>query len=77
MYWQNYKKKHAETIDETNYRRTETINYNTENNLIQWLNKKIESAFKKSLLDYKLGLTMDNAAEPETAYLQNLKLKNW
>ncbi|MDI1303554.1 MAG: excinuclease ABC subunit UvrB, partial [bacterium] len=34
------------TIDETNYRRTKQINYNTVNNLVpQALNKKIESAF--------------------------------
>jgi excinuclease ABC subunit B len=59
------------TIDETNYRRTKQINYNTANNLIPMaLNKKIESAFtKNSLVNYELGLTIDNAAEPETAYL--------
>ncbi|MCL6461057.1 Excinuclease ABC subunit B [Flavobacterium micromati] len=59
------------TIDETNYRRTKQINYNTANNLIPMaLNKKIESAFtKNSLVNYELGLTIDNAAETETAYL--------
>jgi excinuclease ABC subunit B len=59
------------TIDETNYRRTKQINYNTANNMIPTaLNKKIESAFtKNSLVNYELGLTIDNAAEPETAYL--------
>ena len=59
------------TIDETNYRRTKQINYNTTNNLIPMaLNKKIESAFtKNSLVDYELGLTVDNAAETNTAYL--------
>ena len=59
------------TIDETNYRRTKQINYNTENNLVpQALNKKIESAFTKNpLVDYELGLTLDTAAEPENLYL--------
>ena len=59
------------TIDETNYRRTKQINYNTDNNVIPMaLNKKIESAFtKNTLVDYELGLTIDNAAESVTAYL--------
>jgi excinuclease ABC subunit B len=59
------------TIDETNYRRTKQINYNTTNNLVpQALNKKIESAFTKNpLVDYELGLTLDTAAEPENLYL--------
>nr|WP_314896841.1 excinuclease ABC subunit UvrB [uncultured Flavobacterium sp.] len=59
------------TIDETNYRRTKQINYNTANNLIpQALNKKIESAFTKNpLADYELGYTLSTAAEPITEYL--------
>ncbi|HRL72067.1 MAG: excinuclease ABC subunit UvrB [Flavobacterium sp.] len=59
------------TIDETNYRRTKQINYNTENNLVPMaLNKKIESAFTKNpLADYELGLTMTAAAEPENLYM--------
>ncbi|MFV5703795.1 excinuclease ABC subunit UvrB [Flavobacterium sp. XS2P12] len=59
------------TIDETNYRRTKQINYNTANNLVpQALNKKIESAFTKNpLADYELGYTLSNAAEPVTEYL--------
>ncbi|SHG14970.1 Excinuclease ABC subunit B [Flavobacterium segetis] len=59
------------TIDETTYRRTKQINYNTDNNVIPMaLNKKIESAFtKNTLVDYELGLTIDNAAESVTAYL--------
>jgi excinuclease ABC subunit B len=59
------------TIDETNYRRTKQINYNTENNLVpQALNKKIESAFTKNpLADYELGYTLSTAAEPVTEYL--------
>ena len=59
------------TIDETNYRRTKQINYNTANNLIPMaLNKKIESAFTKNpLVDYELGNSLSTAAEPETEYL--------
>ena len=59
------------TIDETNYRRTKQINYNTEKNVVPMaLNKKIESAFTKNpLVDYELGLTLDTAAEPENLYL--------
>ena len=59
------------TIDETNYRRTKQIYYNTENNLVPMaLNKKIESAFTKNpLADYELGLTMTAAAEPENLYM--------
>ena len=59
------------TIDETNYRRTKQINYNTANNLVpQALNKKIESAFTKNpLADYELGYTNSMAAEPVTEYL--------
>ncbi len=59
------------TIDETNYRRTKQINFNTENNQVpQALNKKIESAFTNNkLVEYELGHTISTAAEPETAYL--------
>ncbi|MFV8343802.1 excinuclease ABC subunit UvrB [Flavobacterium sp. XS2P39] len=59
------------TIDETNYRRTKQINYNTVNNLVpQALNKKIESAFTKNpLADYELGYTVSTASEPVTEYL--------
>ncbi len=59
------------TIDETNYRRTKQINYNTANNQVpQALNKKIESAFTKNpLADYELGYTLSTAAEPITEYL--------
>ena len=60
------------TIDETTYRRTKQINYNSENNLVpQALNKSIGSAFtKNTLVDYELGTTdLDIAAEPITEYL--------
>lgn len=65
------------TIDETNYRRTKQINFNTENNLVpQALNKKIESAFTKNpLVEYELGHPIPVAAEPETAYLSKTELE--
>ncbi|WPO77067.1 excinuclease ABC subunit UvrB [Flavobacterium sp. KACC 22761] len=65
------------TIDETNYRRTKQINFNTENNITpQALNKKIDSAFTKNpLVEYELGHTLPQAAEPETAYMSKADLE--
>lgn len=66
------------TIDETNYRRTKQINFNTENNVVPMaLNKKIESAFTKNpLVDYELGYNSLNvAAEPETEYLSKPEIE--
>ncbi|KUJ61942.1 excinuclease ABC subunit B [Flavobacteriaceae bacterium CRH] len=65
------------TIDETSYRRTKQINYNTENGVVpQALNKKIESAFTKNpLVEYELGHTLSVAAEPETAYMSKADLE--
>ncbi|MBA4276156.1 excinuclease ABC subunit UvrB [Flavobacterium sp.] len=65
------------TIDETNYRRTKQINFNTENNVIPMaLNKKIESAFTNNkLVEYELGHTLNTAAEPETAYLSKPEIE--
>ncbi|TDP01693.1 excinuclease ABC subunit UvrB [Flavobacterium sp. 245] len=65
------------TIDETNYRRTKQINFNTENNITpQALNKKIDSAFTKNpLVEYELGHTLSVAAEPETAYMSKTDLE--
>ncbi len=65
------------TIDETNYRRTKQINYNTANNLVpQALNKKIESAFTKNpLVDYELGYTNSIAAEAVTEYLSKAEIE--
>jgi len=61
------------TIDETDYRRTKQMNFNTKHNLQpQSLNKKIEnSAFatKNPLVDYELGLGGKTAAEPDTTYM--------
>ena len=59
------------TIDETHYRRSKQIDFNTKNNIVpQALNKKIESAFTKNpLVDYELGnMTVNIAAEPDTTY---------
>jgi len=65
------------TIDETNYRRTKQINFNTENHIVpQALNKKIESAFTNNkLVEYELGHTINVAAEPETTYLSKSELE--
>ena len=65
------------TIDETNYRRTKQINFNTDNNQVPMaLNKKIESAFTKNpLVDYELGLEVASAAEPETEYLPKAEIE--
>ena len=65
------------TIDETNYRRTKQINFNTDNNQIPMaLNKKIESAFTKNpLVDYELGHTMNFAAEPIHEYLSKPEIE--
>ncbi len=65
------------TIDETNYRRTKQINFNTDNNQVPMaLNKKIESAFTKNpLVDYELGMEVATAAEPETEYLPKAEIE--
>ncbi|MCZ8230177.1 excinuclease ABC subunit UvrB [Flavobacterium sp.] len=65
------------TIDETNYRRTKQINYNTQHNKVpQALDKKIDSAFTKNpLVEYELEHTIAKAAEPDTAYLSKPELE--
>ena len=65
------------TIDETNYRRTKQIYYNTEHNVVpKALNKKIESAFTKNkLVDYELGATELQAAESESEYLSKPEIE--
>lgn len=65
------------TIDETEYRRTKQINFNTQNNIIpQALNKKIESAFTNNkLVEYELGHTLSTAAEPVNEYLSKTDIE--
>ena len=65
------------TIDETNYRRTKQINFNTANNQVpQALNKKIESAFTKNpLVEYELGHTLNTAAESTVEYLSKTEIE--
>jgi excinuclease ABC subunit B len=65
------------TIDETSYRRTKQINYNTTHNVIPMaLNKKIESAFTKNpLVDYELGNSISTAAEAVTEYLSKPEIE--
>jgi len=65
------------TIDETNYRRTKQINFNTANNIVpQALNKKIDSAFTKNpLVEYELGHIIPTAAEPENEYLSKNEIE--
>ncbi len=65
------------TIDETNYRRTKQIHFNTENNFVPMaLNKKIASAFTKHpLVDYELGIASPIAAEPQTEYLSKPEIE--
>lgn len=64
------------TIDETNYRRSKQINFNTVNNIVpQALNKKIDSVFTKNpLVEYELGHTIPTAAEPENQYLSKTEI---
>ncbi|RVT72300.1 excinuclease ABC subunit UvrB [Flavobacterium sufflavum] len=65
------------TIDETNYRRTKQINFNTANNIVpQALNKKIDSAFTKNpLVEYELGHTLNTAAEAVNEYLSKEEIE--
>ncbi len=66
------------TIDETSYRRTKQINFNTANDLVPMaLNKKIESAFTKNpLVDYELGYNILNkAAEADTTYMSKTDIE--
>ncbi len=65
------------TIDETDYKRSKQIQFNTENNLVPMaLNKKIESAFTKTpLVDYDIHGTDAIAAEPEISYLSKPEIE--
>lgn len=65
------------TIDETNYRRTKQINFNTANNIVpQALNKKIDNVFTKNpLVEYELGHTVNKAAEETNEYLSKNEIE--
>ncbi|MBD0724531.1 excinuclease ABC subunit B [Flavobacterium sp. L1I52] len=65
------------TIDETNYRRTKQINFNTANNIVpQALNKKIDNVFTKNpLVEYELGHTFNKAAEETNEYLSKNEIE--
>lgn len=65
------------TIDETEYRRTKQINFNTENNITPTaLNKSIESAFTKvKLVDFELGDVPKEVAEPDTTYMKKVDIE--
>ncbi len=64
------------TIDETDYRRTKQMNFNTANHVVPMaLNKKIESAFTKiPLIDAELGYLPNVAAEPIPEYLSKTEI---
>jgi len=64
------------TIDETDYRRTKQMNFNTANHVVPMaLNKKIESAFTKiPLIDAELGYLPNVAAEPIPEYLSKAEI---
>lgn len=64
------------TIDETDYRRTKQMNFNTANHVVPMaLNKKIESAFTKiPLIDAELGYVPNVAAEPIPEYLSKTEI---
>jgi excinuclease ABC subunit B len=64
------------TIDETDYRRTKQMNFNTANHVVPMaLNKKIESAFTKiPLIDAELGYVPNVAAEPIPEYLSKVEI---
>jgi excinuclease ABC subunit B len=64
------------TIDETDYRRTKQINFNTANNITPTaLNKSIKSAFTKvKLVDYELGDIPKAAAEIDTTYMKKIDI---
>ncbi|WP_299889371.1 excinuclease ABC subunit UvrB [uncultured Lacinutrix sp.] len=77
MYADKVTKSMQKTIDETEYRRTKQINYNTENNLVPTaLNKSLDNALtKNSVSTYSYELEAARAAEPESEYLSKPELE--
>jgi len=77
MYADKITKSMQKTIDETEYRRTKQIAYNTANNLVpKALNKSLDSALSKnSVSTYSYELEAARAAEPESEYLTKEQLE--
>ncbi|MBL7559618.1 excinuclease ABC subunit UvrB [Olleya sp. YSTF-M6] len=77
MYADKITKSMQQTIDETEYRRTKQINYNTKNNLVpKALNKSLDSALSQnSVSTYSYDLEAAKAAEPESEYLSKGELE--
>jgi excinuclease ABC subunit B len=67
----------CKTIDETTYRRTKQINYNTANNLTpQALNKKDRKClYKKKPSGLRVRNSLNAAAEPENLYLSKPEIE--
>ncbi|MDO6598402.1 excinuclease ABC subunit UvrB [Oceanihabitans sp. 2_MG-2023] len=77
MYADKITKSMQKTIDETEYRRSKQIAYNTKNNLVpKALNKSLDSALSKnSVSTYSYELEAAKAAEPENEYLSKGELE--
>lgn len=77
MYADKITKSMQKTIDETEYRRSKQIAYNTANNVTpKALNKSLDSALtKNSVSTYSYELEAARAAEPESEYLTKPELE--
>jgi len=77
MYADKITKSMQKTIDETEYRRSKQIAYNTENNITpKALNKSLDSVLSKnSVSTYSYELEAVKAAEPESEYLTKPELE--
>ncbi len=64
------------TIDETSYRRSKQINYNTENNIVpKPLNKKIANTLAKDEVETFYDNNIKQVAEEEAAYMTKTELE--
>lgn len=77
MYADKITKSMQKTIDETEYRRSKQISYNTANNITpKALNKSLDSVLSKnSVSTYSYELEAAKAAEPESEYLTKPELE--
>ncbi|WP_452599982.1 excinuclease ABC subunit UvrB [Pontimicrobium sp. MEBiC01747] len=77
MYADKITKSMQKTIDETEYRRSKQIAYNTANNITpKALNKSLDSVLSKnSVSTYSYELEAAKAAEPESEYLTKPELE--